>query len=302
MTSYASGKGGTAKPVTGSGKGAISAENQRQRDWMLAMQQKYPSATESVTVPDANGGNSRKTIPGEYAYPTAERERFLLKQELKRDGALAGFADKSQQQLVWTPSESDINVMMDLEKARRTFEYHTWIESLMDIKQPGNLRWLQENAPDFLQYKMNALKTSLKLIEQEAKINALGIQSEEDLQFAFMKSQDMLRDGRDMTPQNRYVKGFFNPGYNIPGKPGPWTDILAGTPAEPKDRIAGRPWRAADAKTEWGGWNVGGKKDRQGRAPSGSAGVLPGWFGNNYEAPAAVAAPPPAGGTSGVVP
>lgn len=230
MSSYASGKGGTAKPVSGSGHGAISAESSKQKNWMLEMQKKYPAFVEPTTITDANTGDTRDMVPGIYAYPDAKRERFLMKQQLKETKALAP-PEGSGQTLTWTPDKEDVDVMMDLEQARRTFEYHRWIESLMDIRLPGNLRWLQENAPDFLQYKMNALNTALKMFEQEAKIKMLGIQSEEDLQYAFMKSNDMLRDGREMNDQNRYVRGFFNPGYNVPGTPGRWTNMFGGVPS-----------------------------------------------------------------------
>lgn len=274
MTSYASGKGGTAKPVSGSGHGAISAEASRQKNWMLEMQKKYPAFTEPETIEDANGGDARQMIPGIYAYPDAKRERFLMKQQLKETKALAPPKD-SGQTLTWTPDKEDVDVMMDLEQARRTFEYHRWIESLMDIRLPGNLRWLQENAPDFLQYKMNALNTALKMFEQEAKIKMLGIQSEEDLQYAFMKSNDMLRDGRTMDNKNRYVRGFFNPGYNVPGKAGEWTDIFGGKPSTEATTDKNNPFRLGAGDKQWiFGGGLGSGEGVQGR-PSSALNLFP---------------------------
>lgn len=291
MSGYASGKGGTAMPVTPASKGDIRAENRAQKNWMLEMQQKYPAFTDAQTVYDPNTKETRETLPGVYARPTAARERFLMKQELKNNDDYAPKGDNQIQ--TWQSTEADIDVMMDLEQARRTFEYHTWIESLLDIKQPGNLRWIQENAPDFLQYKMNALNTALELIKREATIDALGIQSEEDLRFVFMKSMNMLRDGRSME-NNRYVKGFFNPGYNVPKQAGPFTKPFSGFPEvlNADQRKTMGPWRAANSEsynTEWGK-NPGGAMSTTGaraflpntttgdQGRSSAKGLLGGWI------------------------
>lgn len=247
MSESASGKGGTARSVSRSDRGAIKGQNNSDRDWMLAMQQKYPTAMDgkALSANDTVDGQSRTTLPGEYAYPTHARDRFLMKQKLKESAALAPTGGTNQV-LNWSVGNDDMDVMMDLEKARRTYEFHLWIEKHIDIRKPGNLRWIQEVAPDFLSYKMNALDTSLKLAKKKAEIEALGIQSEEDLKFKFMVDNDMLRDGREANDTNRYVRGFFNPAYNIPGKPSGWTSLFQDSTTSLQAPAAGEIDRATN--------------------------------------------------------
>jgi hypothetical protein len=214
-------------------------------------------------------GEEYRPLPGEYAYPSENKEKFLMKMDMMRDPNYNGAVGNGQ--VNWSISDSDVNVVKDLEDQRRLYEYHRYIDKHIDPRKPGNLEWLMRIEPDYIKMKMKALNTHMQLMEKKIRLQAFGVQDTDDMRMKFLIDTNQLQDHREATNENRYVRGFFGPRYHVPSQASAsnYTDMFRGTSWGPTPGGFAAFGSARDAA------NLQGPGGDDGFTPYGPAGTAP---------------------------
>lgn len=146
--------------------------------------------------------------------PSEAKNRFELKQKMMSDPAAYGLdVDPTQGHLAnWTMGEDDITLARQREQALEKAGFLEYVNSMVNVKEPGMLAWLNDIVPEFAEAQIEQLDVSLDLMKHAKTISAFGIQKRDDLFFQYLVDSGRLRDARE------YVKGAYIPGFLNPGR------------------------------------------------------------------------------------
>lgn len=189
------------------------------------LQKQYPSAM-TFDPTQTQDGTTYEPLPAEYESNIQGHEDYLTKRQMMSNRDLNQAAGSGI--INYNIDQNDVNVHKEMEKVRRQYEYHKYLDQHIDPRKPGHLQWLMEIEPDYIKQKLKALNSSMRLMEKKIRLKAFGVQSTEDMRLKYLLDNKMLQDDREATPENRYVKGFFAPKYNVPRVASRFTNMLGG--------------------------------------------------------------------------
>lgn len=213
-------------PPAGPGAEKAASDSSGFQSQMRGMQNQYPVPMKfQETVPFGNQRDEPYTpLPAEYGGSSDATDKFMFKQQLMRNPLFNNLDPSGNARVNYNVDDNDVGVVKSMEERRRLYEYHRWIDHIIDPRKPGNLEWLMRVEPDYIKMKMTALNTHMKLQEKKIRLSAFGVQDQEDLRMKYLIDNDMLQDGREASDANRYIAGFFAPKYNVPVQPSNFTN------------------------------------------------------------------------------
>jgi len=165
-------------------------------------------------------------------------------------------------------------------------DYDRYVSTLVDPRQPGQLRWLYEVYPDFVHRRISQVQQDFDFAIKNKLIDMWGINSKEDLDFKYQVDQGKIDGPRLYRPppdfDNQYRAGMLAPwfyqrgreqGVNLPftsAQDGPrpprtnaWTmsDVLSGGRQQPLSSGRGLEEMASQYWGQGGGRSDGQRRD-----------------------------------------
>lgn len=247
------------------------------------------------------GYNTSGPYPAKYSLPTPSKERIQARQALRATAPGPWTEDGSEfkgSQMVDTISEDEIDYLQGMQRQAELADYDRYVSTLVDPRQPGQLRWLYEVYPDFVHRRISQVQQDFDFAIKNKLIDMWGINSKEDLDFKYLVDQGKIAGPALQRPpppyDDMYRAGFLSPWNYLRGRERgvamPFTSAQDG-PRPP----AANAWTMGDrnaqnqkqplshgrgieqlAHSYWGHAGPGGRNDAQVRGDiRGAGGPLP---------------------------
>jgi len=198
------------------GSGDGGAYGQQENNMLMSNTER-----EARNIPHWVGQYQGPPVP--YAAPSAQKERFLLKSAI-RDAASREIQESAQGRgapgVIRTDpiGEDEVNYLQSMKDMAELAKFDQYVESLIDPRQPGNMKWLMEVYPDYVNRRLQQAHTDYEYALRNQMIDQWGINTFDDLHFKYMVDQGKLAGPALMDPRprvdDRYTPGWLSP-YNF---------------------------------------------------------------------------------------
>ena len=166
--------------------------------------------------------NNYDGLPVPYAMPTQQKEDMVLRQAVRK---AAGQAQNGTPGVVRTDpiTDGEVAYLKSMKDQAELAKFDDYVETFIDPRKPGNMRWLMEIYPDYVNRRLQQAHTDYEFALRNQLIDSWGINTFEDLHFKYLVDQGKiqgpaLRNERTLVDSS-YTPGWLSP-YNFqsPGK------------------------------------------------------------------------------------
>lgn len=196
-----------------------------------AMQGRYAPPTGGDTYPnepnaakraalEALGYNAAPAPAVKYTQDSAAKEHFRDKETIIA-GINEGAGDNKVQRVVQV-GEAEVELMREARRTAELANFDRYVYSLVDPRQPGSLKWLNEVYPEFVARRIEQVQTDYEFSLRNQLIDQWGINDFSDLKFKYMVDQGII-EGPSLERQ-MFAESKYTPGYLAPWKFAHWFD------------------------------------------------------------------------------
>lgn len=160
------------------------------------------------------GYNTSGPYPAKYSMPTPAKERIVARNALRQTAPAPANGGQGTL-MVDSVTEDEVDYLQGMNRQAELADYDRYVSTLVDPRQPGQLRWLYEVYPDFVHRRIAQVQQDFDFAIKNKLIDMWGINSKEDLDFKYMVDQGKI-DGpvlhRPPPPyDNLYKAGMLAP-------------------------------------------------------------------------------------------
>jgi hypothetical protein len=152
-----------------------------------------------------------EAYPVKYDVPSHYKEHFQAQEELLQ-GIEAGTGEKVQRNIA--VGEDEVNYLQSMKKQAELADFDRYVHTLIDPRKPGNLKWLMEIYPEYVNRRIQQVHTDYEFALRNQMIDSWGINTFDDLHFKYLVDQgkvDGPRLERRLQTADRYAPGLLSP-------------------------------------------------------------------------------------------
>ena len=154
--------------------------------------------------------NYQPALPVKYAVPSAAKERMVAREAIRR-AAPSGDGGAVRTDPI---TDDEVNYLQSMKDQVELADFDRYVNSLIDPRKPGNLKWLMEIYPEFVNRRVSQVHTDYEYALRNQMIDSWGINTFDDLHFKYLVDQGKV-DGPHLTPN--YAPGLgYEAGYLSP--------------------------------------------------------------------------------------
>ena len=161
--------------------------------------------------------NYQPALPVKYAVPSAAKERMVAREAIRRAAPSDGGAVRTD-----PITDDEVNYLQSMKDQVELADFDRYVNSLIDPRKPGNLKWLMEIYPEFVNRRVSQVHTDYEYALRNQMIDSWGINTFDDLHFKYLVDQGKV-DGPHLTPNYKpgigYEAGYLSP-YQFQSKRG----------------------------------------------------------------------------------
>ena len=193
--------------------------------WM-ANQEQMQNLRNEAGLPAWIGQYDGAAVP--YAAASPQKEQLAL-QAAYRDAAnkeiQSSTPDNKSPGVIRTApiTDAEINYVKQVKDQAELARFDQYVESMINPRQPGNMKWLMEVYPDYVERRLQQAHTDYEYALRNQMIDQWGINTFQDLYFKYMVDQGKIggpylaRDGTQTLLDDQYTPGVFSI-FSFPGK------------------------------------------------------------------------------------
>lgn len=149
--------------------------------------------------------------PVKYSVPTAQKERMQARQAIRdANGKLDNIGVVRTDPI----SEEEVSYLQAMQAQAEIADFDRYVSTLVDPRKPGNLKWLMEVYPEFVQRRIGQVHSDYEFALRNQMIDSWGINTFDDLHFKYLVDQgkvDGPRLGRHRDAGDLYAPGVLSP-------------------------------------------------------------------------------------------
>ena len=193
--------------------------------------------------------------PAKYAIPNEFKERMVARAAIRNAAAEQGSASVPRPDPI---TDMEVDYLQAMGKQAELADFDRYINTLVDVRKPGNLKWLMEVYPEFVHRRVAQVHDDYDFAIRKQMIESWGVNTFDDLHFLYLCDQGKI-NGPSLTKRTakdqQYKTGWLAPSQFIqkhtPGVQLPFASATVGQkPASRTD------WTQSD-----GGQPLGGGRD-----------------------------------------
>ena len=112
-------------------------------------------------------------------------------------------------------TEGEVAYLKTMKDQAELAKFDEYVESFIDPRQPGNMKWLMEVYPDYVERRLQQAHTDYEYALRNQMIDSWGINTFDDLHFKYMVDQGTISGPRLATSRPAvdasYAPGVFSP-------------------------------------------------------------------------------------------
>ena len=151
--------------------------------------------------------------PVKYDVPSEYKENFQNKAALRK-----AIESETQQpvQRVDMVGQDEVDYLAAMKSQGELADFDRYVNSMIDPRQPGNLKWLMEIYPQFVDRRIRQVHTDYEFALRNQLIDSWGVNTFDDLHFKYLVDQGKI-DGPSLKREDnqfaddQYANGFLSP-------------------------------------------------------------------------------------------
>ena len=156
--------------------------------------------------------NLAATQPVKYDVPSEYNENFQNKAALRK-----AISDETGPVMrVDTIGQDEVDYLAAMKSQGELADFDRYVNSMIDPRQPGNLKWLMEIYPQFVDRRIRQVHTDYEFALRNQLIDSWGVNTFDDLHFKYLVDQGKI-DGPSLKREDnqfaddQYANGFLSP-------------------------------------------------------------------------------------------
>lgn len=167
------------------------------QNYKMDQQQKYslPIGGSNTQFDNSVPGwyNQGGLQPAKYDLPNFAKDRMMAKQAV-RENQSTNISDKVMRT---DPIEDfEVDYIQAMKKQAELADFDRYVNTLVDPKKPGNLKWLMEVYPDFVHRRIAQVHDDYDFAIRNQMIDSWGINTLDDLHFKYLVDQGKITGGK----------------------------------------------------------------------------------------------------------
>lgn len=171
--------------------------------------------------------NNYDGLPVPYDAPSEMKENFMLRSAVRQAAGKENDPNASSVMRTDPITDGEVAYLKSMKDQAELAKFDDYVETYIDPRQPGNMKWLMEIYPDYVNRRLQQAHTDYEFALRNQMIDSWGINTFDDLHFKYLVDQGKingpaLRNDRPAVDSS-YTPGWLSP-YNFqsPGKGEPW--------------------------------------------------------------------------------
>ena len=190
--------------------------------------------------------------PAKYAVPNDMKERMVARAAIREAAAAEGSSAVPRPDPI---TDMEVDYLQTMQRQSELADFDRYINTLVDVRKPGNLKWLMEVYPEFVHRRVAQVHDDYDYAIRKQMIENWGVNTFDDLHFLYLMDQGKI-DGpsltRRQTKDASYKSSWLSPFQFIqkhkPGVQLPFASASTGQrPAQRED------WSQSDSGQPLGG-------------------------------------------------
>ena len=159
-------------------------------------------------------------LPVPYSAPSEQKEHMMLKSAI-REAAGAEMRERVNRGeaagVTRTDpiTESEVQYLKSMKDQSELAKFDDYVESLVDPRMPGNMKFLMEIYPQYVERRLQQAHTDYEYALRNQMIDSWGINTFDDLHFKYLVDQGKIQGPQLLTPQpaidSTYTPGLLSP-------------------------------------------------------------------------------------------
>ena len=160
--------------------------------------------------------NQYDGLPVPYSAPSAQKENFVLRSAV-RDAAGAEVKQRGQGGVIRTDpiTDEEVAYLKSMKDQAELAKFDDYVESFINPRQPGNMKFLMEVYPDYVNRRLQQAHTDYEFALRNQMIDSWGINTFEDLHFKYLVDQGKITGPRLLNRRPR-IDDTYTPGWLSP--------------------------------------------------------------------------------------
>ncbi len=143
-------------------------------------------------LPYYYNNNDDSSYPVPYAAPSEQKENMLVRSAV-RDAAAAENQRNPDGVMRTDPiTDEEVNYVKSMAAMAEVAKFDDYVESFIDPRQPGNMKWLMNVYPEYVERRLQQAHTDYEYALRNQMIDMWGINTPEDLMFKYMVDQGQI--------------------------------------------------------------------------------------------------------------
>ncbi len=158
--------------------------------------------------------NNYDGLPVPYAAPSEQKENMVLRQAIRQ---AAGRPENQSAGVVRTDpiTDGEVAYLKSMKDQAELAKFDDYVETYIDPRQPGNMKWLMEIYPDYVNRRLQQAHTDYEFALRNQMIDSWGINTFDDLHFKYLVDQGKIAGPRLMNRRlpvdSSYTPGWLSP-------------------------------------------------------------------------------------------
>ena len=159
--------------------------------------------------------NNYSGLPVPYAAPSALKDNFMMRSAIRE---AAGQENLGNGNVMRTDpiTDSEVAYLKSMRDQAELAKFDEYVEKFIDPRQPGNMRFLMEVYPDYVERRLQQVHTDHEYALRNELIDAWGINTFDDLHFKYLVDQGKLQGPRLARRGANNANSAYTPGWLSP--------------------------------------------------------------------------------------
>ena len=195
------------------GMGLETAANLAQIE--MAQRQKMTQPTGGQDMSRPSGApewyNYSGMAPAKYAVPNEMKDRMVARAAIRNAAAEQGSSAVPRPDPI---TDMEVDYLQTMQRQSELADFDRYINTLVDVRKPGNLKWLMEVYPEFVHRRVAQVHDDYDYAIRKQMIENWGVNTFDDLHFLYLCDQAKI-DGPALTKRRpkdaSYTSGWLAP-------------------------------------------------------------------------------------------
>jgi len=151
------------------------------------------------------GYNYQGPLPVKYTTPSPQKDRLVAREALR---------EVTNAQRVDAITDEEVSYLQSMKDQAELADFDRYVNTLVDPRKPGNLKWLMEIYPDFVTRRIQQVNTDYEYALRNQMIDSWGINTFDDLHFKYLVDNGKIKGPNLANTGNaasKYAPGFLSP-------------------------------------------------------------------------------------------